>query len=77
MTTIIDITDILVDKRFIDGLTRNHTEALKHVGIAHSCVKSSANWEQGKENYLRHCRRHLEQALVYINEELEGEQEES
>lgn len=77
MTTIIDITDILVDKRFIDGLTKNHTEVLKHVGIAHSCVKSSANWEQGKENYLRHCRKHLEQALVYINEEIDGPQDES
>lgn len=77
MTTIIDITDILVDKRYIDGLTKNHIEALKHVGIAHSCAKSSANWEEGKINYLRHCRKHLEEALVYLNEELDGEQDES
>ena len=77
MTTIIDITDILVDKRYIDGLTKNHTEILKHVGLAYSCAKSSANWEQGKVNYLRHCRKHLEQALVYLNEELDGEQDES
>lgn len=77
MTTIIDITDILVDKRYIDGLTKNHIEIVKHVGLAQSCVKSSANYEEGKDNYLRHCRRHLEKALTYLNEEIDGPQDES
>jgi len=74
---IIDITDILVDRKRSDGLTENQREALKHVGLAHSCASSANIYPQGRENYFRHCRNHLEKALVYLNEELDGAQDDT
>ena len=74
-TNIIDITDILlVDRK---NLTENQREALKHVSLANSSALSATNYPQGREAYLRHCRSHLEKALVYLNEELDGPQDES
>ena len=77
MTKIIDITDILVDRKRVNGLTKNQESALREVGLANHCVKSAVNWPEGREAYFRHCRNHLEKALVYLNEEIDGEQDES
>ena len=74
---IIDITDILVEMKRADDLTTNEREALKHVGIAYSSARSANTYPQGRKNYFRHCRNSLEKALVYLNEELDGEQDES
>lgn len=74
-TNIIDITDILlVDRK---NLTENQQEVVKEVGMAQHSIKCAANWPEGRENYMRHCRSHLERALVYLNEELDGPQDES
>lgn len=77
MMNIIDITDILVDRKRVNGLTSNQETIVKEVGFAHHCAKSAAMWPQGKEAYFRHCRDHLEKALVYLNEEIDGAQDES
>ena len=77
MMNIIDITDFLVDRKRAKGLTKNQETILREVGFAHHCAKSAAQWPEGREAYFRHCRDHLEKVMVYLNEELDGEQDES
>lgn len=63
--------------RFIKdkNLNENEKEILKYITSANCAVKSAVNWPAAREPYLRHTRDMLEQALVYLNEELEDERE--
>jgi len=72
--TILNLMDKMIKD---DGFNENEKEILKYVLIANCCVKSAKNYPQGRKPYLRHCRDMLERAMVYLDEELEDEREES
>ena len=70
--TIHDIMDWIIKDK---NLNENEKEILKLVISANCSVKSAVQWPEGRESYLRHCRNMLEQAIVYLDEELEDERE--
>lgn len=68
--TIHDIMDYMLRDK---DLNENEKEILKLVMVANCAVKSAANWPDAREPYLQYCRDKLEQALIYLNEELEDD----
>ena len=68
-----------MDKQIQNGgdLNDNEEEILKFIGIAICSAKSAKQWPKARRNYLLDCRKNLECALIHLNEELDGEQEES
>ena len=77
MMGIIDITDILMQKELTKELNENQQQVLDKLALAYGAAKSAANYPEGRDNYFRHCRTHLEKALIYLNEEIDGEQPDS
>ena len=65
------------DRKFKDAdLNKNEREILKLIFSADCSMKSATQCPEDREQYLNYCRERLAEALIYLDEEIDGDREE-
>ena len=63
------------DRKIKDAdLNENEREILKLIFSADCSMKSATQCPEDREKYLNYCRERLVQALIYLDEEIDGAQ---
>ena len=63
----------ILDRKFKDAdLNDNEREIFKLIFSANCSIKSATQFPEKREEYLAYCRDRLEQALIYLDEEIDN-----